>query len=74
MAAGGHPELAYARTQHLPSRLLLLGYDYELDGGFAVARDDDLFPAFGGGDELGEVGLGVMDVAFHALTLAKRIS
>jgi hypothetical protein len=37
----------------------------------AVAGDDDLFPALGCGDELGEVGLGVMDVDFHVARLAK---
>ena len=38
---------------------------YELDRGLPGTRDDDLFPALSGGDELGEVGLGVMDVEFH---------
>ena len=40
--------------------------DDEFDGGLAGAGDDDLFPALDGGDELGEVGLGVMDIYFHA--------
>jgi hypothetical protein len=40
----------------------------------AVTRDDDLFPALGGGDEFGEVGLGVVDVDFHLSRLANPVS
>ncbi len=46
----------------------------QFDGGLAGASDDDLFSALGGGDELGEVCLGVMDVDLHVDTLAKLIS
>ena len=45
--------------------------DDQLHRGLAVAGDDDLFTALGCGDELGEVGLGVMDVDFHEDRLAK---
>ncbi len=37
-----------------------------LTAGLPARADDDLFPALDGGDELGEVRLGVTDVDFHA--------
>jgi hypothetical protein len=43
----------------------------QLDGRSTITRDDDLFPALGCRDELGKVGLGVMDVDFHEGILAR---
>ena len=47
---------------------------HKLDGRLAVARDDDLFPALSRGDEFGEIGLRVMDIYFHTVILAKKVS
>lgn len=62
-----HPELADA--DQVASRRLIPCEEHEIGRRLAVPRDDDLFPALGGGDESGEVSFRVMDVDFHVLRL-----
>ena len=64
LASLNNPDLSSGRADHFPRRL---GRDWHhLHDRLACARNDNLFSMLGQFDELGEMGLDVMDVDFHA--------